>query len=182
MCGAHLLRELTYLSEASEQEKLWAEPLIKLLLEMKEAASQARDSGLRQVSRKQRRELTKRYDELTEVNWRTHQVMESRAGPDCEAETLNGVALAVWKQSRRLLFRLRLHREEMMRFMTDLSVPFDNNQAERDLRMVKLQQKISGCFRSEAGAQQFCRIRGYLSTKRKAGKAVLNELEAVFER
>ncbi len=182
LCGAHLLRELTYLSEASEQEKKWAEPLTRILLEMKEAAEAARANGCKHVAKEQARQLTRRYDELTQENWRNHQVSEARAGPGGETEAVTGRAPAVFKQSRSLLLRLRLHREEVLRFMTDLSVPFDNNQAERDLRMVKLQQKISGCFRTEAGARQFCRIRGYLSTRRKADKAVLKELEAVFER
>src|ERR1044072_8647035 len=150
-----------------------ADPFMKLMLEMKEVADEARNSGMRQVRREQRRELIRRYDELTEENWRNHQKIESRAGPEGETEAITGPVLSIWKQSRSLLLRLRLQREEVLRFMSDLQVPFDNNQAERDLRMVKLQQKIGGCFRSETGAQQFCRIRGYLSTQRKRGGQVL---------
>ena len=82
--------------------------------------------------------------------------------------------------SRRLVNRLLRRREEVLRFLSDLSVPFTNNGAERDLRMIKVQQKIGGCFRSEDGARAFCRVRSYLSTARKQGYPLLSALERVL--
>ncbi|OUC15927.1 MAG: transposase [Alkalinema sp. CACIAM 70d] len=77
---------------------------------------------------------------------------------------------------------MRLHSQQaaVLGFMHDFEVPFDNNQAERDLRMMKLKQKISGCFRSEDGARMFCRIRGYLSTLRKQHINLFDALVALF--
>ena len=68
-------------------------------------------------------------------------------------------------------------RDEILRFVHNKDTPFDNNLAERDLRMVKLKQKISGCFRTKLGADVFCRIRGYISTVRKQGHSVLHAIE-----
>jgi transposase len=86
------------------------------------------------------------------------------------------------KQSaaRNLLDRLSKEQDAVLAFVFNLAVPFGNNLAERDLRMIKVLQKISGCFRSFAGATAFCRIRGYLSTLRKQGLALLNALEQVL--
>ena len=77
--------------------------------------------------------------------------------------------------------RLLLDQEAVLAFLSDLTIPFDNNQAERDLRMLKVQQKVSGSFRSDDGAAAFARIRGYLSTLSKQGHALLTALEALFD-
>jgi transposase len=82
--------------------------------------------------------------------------------------------------ARNLLDRLRKHQEAVLLFLKRLDVPFDNNLAERDIRMVKVQQKVSGSFRSTEGARFFCRIRGYVSTLRKQGLQIFPALEATL--
>ena len=83
--------------------------------------------------------------------------------------------------SKSLLERLSLHKDEVLRFMNDFDIPFDNNQAERDIRMTKVKQKISGTFRSFSGAKYFARIRGCISTVRKHSKDIIECLKSVFE-
>jgi transposase len=78
------------------------------------------------------------------------------------------------------LERLRDYETEVLRFMTDTRVPFTNNLSERDIRMTKVQQKISGCFRSIQGAKIFCRIRSYLSTCKKHGIEPADALRLLF--
>jgi transposase len=159
LCGAHLLRELTYFEELSEVTKAWAAPLKELLLEMKGAAE--REGA--PVPAWQVEELTARYDRLVDAG------QEAQPPPD--------VPPLACRQARSLLRRLERRKAEVLRFLSDPAVPFDNNLAERDLRMVKLQQKVSGCFRTDDGARRFCRIRSYVSTARKQGRGVLRALE-----
>lgn len=162
LCGVHLLRELTYFEELTAETKTWAAPLKELLLEMKGEVERVGAAGGKRLPEDQLQSLTARYDKL---------VTEGQ-----KAQPPPHVPGQVLKLARNLLLRLERRREEVLLFVSDFSVPFDNNQAERDLRMIKLQQKTSGCFRSEEGARRFCRIRSYLSTMRKQGQGVLPAL------
>jgi transposase len=163
LCGVHLLRELTYFEELSAETKAWAGPLKELLLEMKGAVARVREGGATQLANDKLASLIGSYDRLVAEGL--------RASPPL------AVPEQVRKQARNLLLRVARRKAEVLRFLTDFQVPFDNNQAERDLRMIKLQQKTSGCFRSEEGARRFCRIHGYLSTMRKQGRNVMQALE-----
>ena len=137
----------------------WAAPLKELLLEMKGVAE--REGA--QVLAWRVEVLTARYDRLAAEG------QEAQPPPD--------VPQSAWRQARSLLRRLERRKEEVLRFLSDPSVPFDNNLAERDLRMVKLRQKVSGCFRTDEGARRSCRIRSYVSTAHKQGRGVLHALE-----
>lgn len=163
LCCAHLLRELTFFEELGEEQKRWAEPLRKLLLEIKQEVERVKEEGGARLVERQCAAFASRYEELVALG--------QRANPPPETKD------AVRRQAYNLLLRMERRKEEVLRFMTDFTVPFDNNQAERDLRMVKLQQKIGGCFRTGKGAANFCRIRSYISTVRKQGKGVLRALE-----
>jgi transposase len=163
LCGVHLLRELTYFEELSQETKAWASPLKELLLEMKREVERVREEGGKRLDLQRLTALTESYDQLVAAGLR------GQPPPALPAH--------VSKQGRNLLLRLERRKEEVLLFLTDFSVPFGNNQAERDLRMIKLQQKTSGCFRSEEGARRFCRIHSYLSTTRKQGCSVLQALE-----
>jgi transposase len=81
----------------------------------------------------------------------------------------------------KLLNRFIRNKSEVLRFMTDFNVPFDNNGSERDLRMLKLQQKIAGCFRTTEGVKTFCRVRSYLSSARKQGRSLLTAIESALK-
>jgi transposase len=163
LCGVHLLRELTYFEGLSAETKAWAGPLKELLLGMKGEVERARGEGGKRLAADRLTELSASYDRL---------VAQGLTGPPPP-----DVPEQVKKQGRNLLLRLGRRKEEVLRFLSDFSIPFDNNQAERDLRMIKLQQKTSGCFRSEEGSRRFCCLRGYISTMRKQGRGVMPALE-----
>jgi len=166
LCNVHHLRELTFLSE--EQQQVWADQMITVLLDIKAAVEQARAQGRTSLHPLEVQDWKARYEALLDEGYQANP-------PDPPPVIKKGRR----KQSaaRNLLDRLSKHQEAVLLFLENFAVPFDNSLAERDIRMVKVQQKISGCFRSLPGAQAFCRIRGYLSTLRKQGLPVLSALE-----
>ena len=167
LCNVHHLRDLTFLEE--EQGQAWAAEMKELLLESKAAVAQARALGRSCLHPLEVADWKARYGALLAEGYQAHP-------PDPPPETAKKGRR---KQSpaRNLLDRLSRYQEAVLLFLDNFAVPFDNSLAERDIRRVKVQQKVSGCFRSSAGAVAFCRIRGYLSTLRKQGVAVLTALE-----
>jgi transposase len=168
-CIVHLLRDLVFLAE--EQGAEWAADLKELLLDMKQATDQAREQGKLGLDPLEVVAWEARFLELLDEGDRLHP--HALAPPGARGRCKQSAA-------RNLLDRLRKHQQAVLAFLEDLRVDFDNNLAERDLRMVKVQQKVSGCFRSMAGAQAFSRIRGYLSTLRKQGMPLLSALQATL--
>lgn len=169
LCNAHLLRELIALQE-EQTHQIWVTAMIHLLLEMKTQVEVARTAGEGALEPTLLSALRARYDAL---------LVEGRAlNPPLPPTGKGGRRKQT--PARNLLDRLERHAEAVLAFLYDFRVPFDNNLAERDLRMVKVQQKISGGFRAAEGAAIFCRIRGYISTLRKQDCHVLSALRSVF--
>jgi transposase len=169
LCNAHLLRDLTAVSESTRQR--WPQRLLALLLTIKTAVERAIERGQGHLAAGQVANLTSQYQQLLKSGLRANPAPKRSGRPGRPA---NGPI-------RALLLRLKTHQAAVLAFLNDLRVPFDNNQAERDLRMVKVRQKVSGGFRSWRGAEVFCRIRGYISTMRKQGHNALTVLRSVFD-
>jgi len=169
LCNIHHLRELTFLEEQYHQA--WATQLKALLLDMKAATEQARAAGRRQLPAVLRQTFVTRYRAVLAAGHAANPPPERR--PHQRGRVKQTPA-------QNLLERLWLGQEQVLAFLDDLTIPFDNNQAERDLRTLKMQQKVSGCFRSDPGADAFVRLRSYLATLRKQGQPLFAALQTVF--
>jgi transposase len=175
LCNVHHLRELTFLEEQYHQA--WAHDMNALLREMKAATDQARRQGMSYLSSTERADFVARYQALLAVGLAANPPPSDQ--PRAPGQRGRRGRLAD-SPTRNLLARLLLDQEQVLAFLGDLAIPFDNNQAERDLRGLKIQQKVSGCFRSDPGAAAYATIRGYLDTLRKQGQALLAALDTVF--
>jgi transposase len=161
LCNAHLLRELTAVTETgTEGDVIWAQQAIDALLELKEAADAARDAGRGAID---------------------PQILDKQSRWFREAARA-GIALNAARRGRlqckrrALAARMLARRDDYLRFAHDLRVPFDNNEAEQVIRMSKLRIKVSGCMRSMAGAEAFCAIRSYTATAARHGIGALDAL------
>ena len=166
LCNAHHLRELTGVWENDQQA--WAKSLHDLLLDMHHAVDAA--GGRLSADEAQR--------------WRAryrHCLAEGDAECPPPAQPPPGTrGRAKRTKARNLLERLQAYEDDVLRFLEDPAAPFTNHQGERDLRMTKVQQKVSGCFRAWEGAEIFCRMRSFLSTAVKQGLAAHTALEQLF--
>lgn len=163
LCNVHHLRELTAIVENDKQP--WATRFQWLLLGAKRAVERARLAGLSTLPQQKVLQIERLYSRLI------HAALQ--ANPPPPTGWPKGKRGRVRKtKARNLAERLHKHAAEVLAFVYDFNVPFDNNLVERDVRMLKVQQKISGCFRSPGGADDFCAIRSYTSTMRKQGISV----------
>ena len=168
LCNAHHLRQLKGVFETTGQS--WASRMQRLLRAVRDEVSEARDRGFSSLSETRRAYWIRRYRRIIGSGLKENPLREPPAG---RARVRQSVA-------RRLLEQLRDREKETLAFMSDFRIRFDNNQAERDLRMTKVKQKVSGCFRSVTGAKAFFRIRGYILTLQKQGADVFEYLIQVF--
>ena len=170
-CNVHHLRELTFIEEELEQP--WARKMKDLLLRMKAEVELARALGQHELDALVLARFLRCYDEILAEGYLTN---PPPPPPKKSAQGKRKPGRAKQSPARNLLDRLSQGKWAVLRFLLDFAVPFGNNQAERDLRMIKVQQKVSGCFRTAEGVAMFCRIRSYLSTLRKQDIALLSAL------
>jgi transposase len=170
LCNAHLLRELAGILENTGQG--WAKRMIALLVEMKEVVEKYRQGARERLKAYYGEKFSRVYDKLVKAGMRVNRAADNVPGKRGRTKQ---------SKARLLVERLKEHKEEYLRFIADFKVPFDNNQAERDFRIAKVKQKVSGCFRSDTGAWAFATIQSFIQTIHKHRLSIWDELVKVFQ-
>lgn len=165
LCNIHHLGDLTFCLE--QEKSQWAADMKALLLEMKDITDNSKAQGLQSLDEQQQEQLTAKYDLLVQEGYLQHPVAEKQPAK-------RGIVKK--SKTQNLLERFKNHREDIIRFIRDFSIPFGNNVAEQAVRMMKVKQKISGCFRSKEGATSFATIRSYIDTMRKNGFSIMDAI------
>jgi transposase len=160
LCNAHILRDLTGIFENYQQK--WADEMLNLLVEIKRTKEDLIERGFTEAPEKMWEEYSKKYDSI--VNAALGSIPPPEQGKGKKSKP------------RLLAERLQIRKAEYLMFFTDFNVPFDNNQAERDFRMFKVKQKVSGCFRTKDGADDFATIMSFLGTARKRGLSAFSAI------
>jgi transposase len=171
-CNAHHLRELIAIAETIPSQQLWAEAMIALLCEANTLTIEARAAGFAALPGPMVLDIQTRFEAILELAKARNPARKPPPGTRKRVRQ---------SPAYNLIKRLGDNREAVLRFVTDLRVPFDNNLAERDIRMPKLKQKVSGCFRSDQGVAHFAIIRSYLSTLRKQSADLFKSLVLTFQ-
>lgn len=166
LCNAHILRELKGI-EDNYSEQGWAKELSAALIRMKKARERAIAAGKEALSKASVCRYRRIFLRIIGLGIAENPLQEKKPGQRGRAGR---------SVPRRLADRLWSHVDEFLRFLSDWRVPFDNNQAERDLRPLKTKIKVSGCFRTARGAEAFGRIQSFLSTAKKQGTNVFEAI------
>ena len=171
LCNAHHLRELLWISQ--QEPVSWSSKMKSLLGEIYQEVEEAKKAGKKKLPAMTIEQYEKRYHQIIRKGFRYHKTLtplKKRAR-----------GRRKHRPGKNFLDRLIKRQAEILMFMHDFSVPFTNNLAERDIRMNKVKEKISGCFRTMDGAQMFCRIRSYISSTRKQGGNILDALRLAVQ-
>jgi transposase len=174
VCGAHLLRDCLFVAE--QEKHSWAQEMFDVLLTMSRVTESFRAQGVKALPQAEREYWLAQYFRVLASGFAAH----AAQAPPPTSQFPKRAGRKKQEASKNLLDALLKRADQVLAFLDDLSIPFTNNLAERDLRMIKVQQKISGTFRSSEGATAFCAIRSYLSTMRKQGRSMLGAMAAVF--
>jgi transposase len=170
LCCAHLLRELVA-AEERHPDQQWATEFIKLLLEMKKTKDQAVEMEKNELSKEKLQEFNQEYDKIISKGRLENPVpLEGENATKKRGRKKKGKTLA-------LIERLDTHKASVCLFVYNFAVPFDNNLAERDIRMIKTKSKVSGCFRSLEGAENYLKIMSYVGTVKKHGKSAYEAIK-----